>query len=754
MSDLFQNLNDKQIEGVRTLNGPLLVIAGAGSGKTKLLTHRVAYLIEQGVNPYNVLAVTFTNKAANEMKERIKGLLSTFNCQLSTVNCQLPIISTFHSLCVQILKQEIHQLGYEKNFLIYDTADTLALIKRILKEKQLEEKHCNPKTVLTYISQAKNQLLDPKQYRKIARTDFQEQVAELYPLYQNQLRQAGALDFDDLIMQTVELFRQFPLVLDKYQERFRYLSVDEYQDTNFAQYTLVKMLAEKYRNLCVIGDDWQSIYAWRGADMRNILDFEKDYPEAKVIKLEQNYRSTQTIIEAANQVIKNNSHRTEKTLWTENLLGEKIELVTALDERDEGEQIINRIKSLVKTVPPQIDSTISYPSTPLRASQLPATSYQDFVLLYRTHAQTRVLEETFLRHGIPYKIVGGVRFYERKEIKDVLAYLRLVYNSNDDVSFLRIINVPPRRLGSKSLEKVQNLTLQKKCSLYEALRIIQELDPENAFKDFYQMLKDLKKRRHEFTASALIKYLIKVSKYKDFLLDGTEEGEERLENVRELISVASKYDGLEPGISLAIFLEEVALVSDLDQLDESQTAVTLMTLHNAKGLEFPYVFIVGLEEGIFPHIRSQFNPEELEEERRLMYVGLTRARFKVFLLHTQNRLLYGDSQTNPLSRFVREVPSQYLDVSNSILDNQQISHSPFLKERSVSHPAKCQLSNVNCFSSGDRVSHQSWGVGQVVACQGDVLTVIFENKKIGLRKLAANIAPLEKVKSNERVLRE
>ncbi|OIO53206.1 hypothetical protein AUJ78_00360 [Candidatus Peregrinibacteria bacterium CG1_02_41_10] len=754
MSDLFQNLNDKQIEGVRTLNGPLLVIAGAGSGKTKLLTHRVAYLIEQGVNPYNVLAVTFTNKAANEMKERIKGLLSTFNCQLSTVNCQLPIVSTFHSLCVQILKQEIHQLGYEKNFLIYDTADTLALIKRILKEKQLEEKHCNPKTVLTYISQAKNQLLDPKQYRKIARTDFQEQVAELYPLYQNQLRQAGALDFDDLIMQTVELFRQFPLVLDKYQERFRYLSVDEYQDTNFAQYTLVKMLAEKYRNLCVIGDDWQSIYAWRGADMRNILDFEKDYPEAKVIKLEQNYRSTQTIIEAANQVIKNNSHRTEKTLWTENLLGEKIELVTALDERDEGEQIINRIKSLVKTVPPQIDSTISYPSTPLRASQLPATSYQDFVLLYRTHAQTRVLEETFLRHGIPYKIVGGVRFYERKEIKDVLAYLRLVYNSNDDVSFLRIINVPPRRLGSKSLEKVQNLTLQKKCSLYEALRIIQELDPENAFKDFYQMLKDLKKRRHEFTASALIKYLIKVSKYKDFLLDGTEEGEERLENVRELISVASKYDGLEPGISLAIFLEEVALVSDLDQLDESQTAVTLMTLHNAKGLEFPYVFIVGLEEGIFPHIRSQFNPEELEEERRLMYVGLTRARFKVFLLHTQNRLLYGDSQTNPLSRFVREVPSQYLDVSNSILDNQQISHSPFLKERSVSHPAKCQLSNVNCFSSGDRVSHQSWGVGQVVACQGDVLTVIFENKKIGLRKLAANIAPLEKVKSNERVLRE
>ncbi|PIS32005.1 ATP-dependent DNA helicase PcrA [Candidatus Peregrinibacteria bacterium CG08_land_8_20_14_0_20_41_10] len=754
MSDLFQNLNDKQIEGVRTLNGPLLVIAGAGSGKTKLLTHRVAYLIEQGVNPYNVLAVTFTNKAANEMKERIKGLLSTFNCQLSTVNCQLPIVSTFHSLCVQILKQEIHQLGYEKNFLIYDTADTLALIKRILKEKQLEEKHCNPKTVLTYISQAKNQLLDPKQYRKIARTDFQEQVAELYPLYQNQLRQAGALDFDDLIMQTVELFRQFPLVLDKYQERFRYLSVDEYQDTNFAQYTLVKMLAEKYRNLCVIGDDWQSIYAWRGADMQNILDFEKDYPEAKVIKLEQNYRSTQTIIEAANQVIKNNSHRTEKTLWTENLLGEKIELVTALDERDEGEQIINRIKSLVKTVPPQIDSTISYPSTPLRASQLPATSYQDFVLLYRTHAQTRVLEETFLRHGIPYKIVGGVRFYERKEIKDVLAYLRLVYNSNDDVSFLRIINVPPRRLGSKSLEKVQNLTLQKKCSLYEALRIIQELDPENAFKDFYQMLKDLKKRRHEFTASALIKYLIKVSKYKDFLLDGTEEGEERLENVRELISVASKYDGLEPGISLAIFLEEVALVSDLDQLDESQTAVTLMTLHNAKGLEFPYVFIVGLEEGIFPHIRSQFNPEELEEERRLMYVGLTRARFKVFLLHTQNRLLYGDSQTNPLSRFVREVPSQYLDVSNSILDNQQISHSPFLKERSVSHPAKCQLSNVNCFSSGDRVSHQSWGVGQVVACQGDVLTVIFENKKIGLRKLAANIAPLEKVKSNERVLRE
>ncbi len=753
MHDFLKELNEPQRQAVTTTEGPLLIIAGAGSGKTKALTYRIAYLIrEKGVDAKNILAVTFTNKAATEMKERIKALLVEHGPYAVE-----PIVGTFHSVCVRLLRREAQNLGYENNFVIYDTADSEALMKKILKENQYDEKQYNPKTVLSHISRAKNSLINEQQYQNYVNSYFEEQVAKLYPIYQKELKKSQAFDFDDLIFRTIELFQKFPDILDRYQEQFRYISIDEYQDTNMAQYTFAQLLAEKYRNMCVIGDDWQSIYSWRGADMTNILNFQKDYPEAVVIKLEQNYRSTNVIVEAANHVIKRNNKRTDKTLWTDKVSDEKIVLIEAYDERDEGDRIIGIIQERIKQsgqLPPasyQAEKANSLQPTADSRDQEAANSelrtlnsplsFSDFAILYRTNAQSRIMEEAFLRHGIPYKIVGGVSFYQRKEIKDVLAYLKVIQNPADTVSLLRIINTPPRSIGPSTVSTLADYATKYDIPLFEAVHRGTEMielpaRAKTSLKAFYDFLLDGRTKRNEFPVSALLRYILQTSQYKDFLLDGTSEGEERWENVQELVSVASKYDQLEPAISLSTFLEEVSLIAQVDVLEEKkEDGVILMTLHNAKGLEFPYVFIAGLEEGIFPHSQSQWTENELEEERRLMYVGITRAKEKLFLLHARSRMLYGNYQNNLPSRFIFEIPETYME---STAQYKEKSADQSLRERIT------ESKSARAFNDGDKVIHKTWGEGIIVQTKGDVATIAFKDPKIGIKKLALNIAPLER----------
>lgn len=678
---LLAGLNDKQIQAVLHTEGPLLIIAGAGSGKTRVMTHRIAYLIqERGVSPWNVLGVTFTNKAAHEIKARVAKLVYgdqfipegttaipyELNQRLSS---QLPHLGTFHSMCVRILRKHAHLLGYENNFVIYDDADQLGLMKVLLGEMRIDEKMCNPRAVLSHISGAKNELVSPEAYRKMVHGGFfADKVAAIYAEYQKRLQQNRAFDFDDLLMKTVELFQRYRDVLSYFQQLFSYILVDEYQDTNHAQYVMVKLLAESHKNVCVVGDSDQSIYSWRGADIRNILDFEKDYPDAKVIKLEQNYRSTKTILEAAHQVIVKNKKRKEKKLWTDRDQGSKIHVITARDEREEGEFIVHHVRKKIEGY--------EYPV------------FNDFALLYRTNVQSRVLEEVFLRHGMPYKIVGGVRFYDRKEIKDVLAYLKILLNPHDEISLMRIINTPPRQIGQKTLSHVQTMASRDGISHFEALQRFRELDlsdtKSKTIEGFLALVSDLRKANNEFPASGVISYALQLTGYQDFLLaDGSEEGEERMDNVRELMSVAGKYDQLEPGISLSTFLEEVALVSDIDMLSETHNAVTFMTLHAAKGLEFPCVFICGLEEGIFPHSRSMLEPDALEEERRLMYVGMTRAKDELYLLHAQQRLLYGESRYNAPSQFMNDISEDLLvhfPEKSRALVKEEIGTSPIPTE--------------------------------------------------------------------------
>lgn len=717
MSHILEGLNPPQKEAVLTTEGPLLIIAGAGSGKTKALTHRIAYLIqEKHVQPDHILSVTFTNKAANEMKERVAKLLGDDG------HSKLPMMGTFHSICVRFLRRHIHVLGYENSFSIYDTGDQVALMKLIFKEKHLTDTQTNPKSVLNAISNAKNQLIGPDGYSQFANTPFHELVAELYPIYQKALQSASALDFDDILMKTVELFSSDLDLLARYQNQFEYVCVDEYQDTNHVQYLLMKMLGEKHKNICVIGDDWQSIYSWRGANVQNILDFEKDYPDAKVIRLEQNYRSTKTIVEAANAVIKNNDRRSDKTLWSDKDTEDKITLLEAYDERDEIEKILGRIMEHMREK---------------------GRTFKDFVLLYRTNAQSRVLEEGMMRHGIPYKIVGGVKFYERKEIKDMLAYLRLILNIRDNVSFLRIINVPARKIGAKTLEVLQKSAMDHDVPLFEAIQYIGEY-PElagagsGALIKFYELFNELRASNLEFPVSGVIRHVLKLAKYEQYLLDGTMEGEERFKNLEELISVASKYDGLEPGISLATFLEEVALVSDTDDLGSSDDAVTMMTLHSSKGLEYPIVFMVGLEDGLFPTSRSQLDPNDLEEERRLMYVGMTRAKEKLYLSFAQNRMLYGNYNSFSRCRFLDEIPEEHLEGApekkvNAMLDD------------AFSEVSYVDFEEATAYDVGDLIEHASWGRGKVVGARGDVLTIVFRDPKIGTKKIAANVAPIRRV---------
>ena len=715
MSDILKDLNKPQKQAVETTEGPVLIIAGAGSGKTRALTYRVAYLVrEKKIHPKNILAVTFTNKAASEMKERLKFLLAEGQQSFTE-----PVVGTFHSVCVRLLRREVHHLGYENNFVIYDTADSEALMKKILKDRDMDPKQFNPKTILAHVSRAKNNLINEDTYHGQVQSFFEEQVATLYPIYQKELRKNQALDFDDLIFRTIELFQKYPNILDKYQEQFKYISIDEYQDTNYAQYMFAKLLAEKYRNICAIGDDWQSIYSWRGADMNNILNFHKDYPEAVVIKLEQNYRSTDIIVEAANNVIKNNAKRTEKTLWTDKKGKEKIDILEAGDERDEGEQIVQQVKRYLK-----------------QEKQL---RYSNFAILYRTNAQSRMMEECFLRHGLPYKIIGGVSFYNRKEIKDIIAYLRVVHTPADSISLMRVINTPTRGIGNQTIVTLSEYALKYDITLFEGIHRSTEIlelsnRAKNNLKEFYDIIKDLKQKSKEYPVGSLLKYAIQTTGYKDFLLNGTAEGEERFQNVQELMSVASKYDKLEPEISLATFLEEISLITQVDTLDEENNDyLILMTLHNAKGLEFPYVFIIGLEEGIFPHSQSQWTQDELEEERRLMYVGITRAKEKLFLLYAKSRMLYGDYQSNLPSRFIFEIPEEYLSSPTETKSKENVSEP-------LTEPKKQTE-----FSDGDKVIHKSWGEGIIVQIQGDVATIAFKDKKVGIKKLALNIAPVEKL---------
>ncbi len=716
---VLDSLNSKQREAAETTEGPVLIIAGAGSGKTRALTIRIAHMImELGIDPSHILAVTFTNKAATEMKARISELLGGDERSL-------PLVGTFHSICVRILRKTIHHLGLDSSFVIYDSADQVALMKTLLKEKNLDEKQFHPKAVLGAISNAKNALITPEEYASRAEGTFTQTVSTMYSLYQKMLRQANALDFDDIIMMTVKIFTTFPEILEKYQDQFQYISVDEYQDTNHAQYILISLLAQKYRNVCVIGDDWQSIYSWRGANMRNILEFEKDYPEAKVIKLEQNYRSTKVIVEAANAVVKNNTERTDKTLFSEKENEHKITLLTANSERDEVEKVIDRIDHHM------LEKGISL---------------KDFVVLYRTNAQSRNFEEGMIRHGIPYKIIGGVKFYERKEIKDVLAYMKLIQNPKDNVSFSRVINTPSRKIGAKSLEVLSKIAFFRGISNFEAIEEavqIGDLTPsaKSALISFHGLITEFAENNREYAASGVMKHVVSLTKYDKFLLDGTEEGEERFANVSELVSVAAKYDGLEPGISLATFLEEVALVSDTDQLGDADESVTLMTLHSSKGLEYSYVFMVGLEDGLFPSGRSQLDPRDLEEERRLMYVGMTRAKEKLYLAHATSRLMYGSYSSSPASRFLEEIPEEYMEgfqakkKLHSMLDTVFAEEVRYVDDESAE----------SFYAPGDVITHTSWGNGTVLAVEGDILTVKFHNVRFGTKRIAANIAPIRKV---------
>jgi len=741
MIKLLENLNPEQRSAVETTEGPVLIIAGAGSGKTKALTYRVAYLIEEKkVSPRNILAVTFTNKAAQEMKERIVEILGGDQNRV-------PVMGTFHSICVRILRHEIEKIGYKKSFNIFDDQDQKALMKRTMRELQIDEEQIKPKAVLHSISEAKNELIDADQYKAQVGSYYEEIIAKIYSAYQGKLKEQSGLDFDDILMNTVKIFQKYPEVLEKYQNHFHYVMVDEYQDTNHAQYTLVKILADKHKNLCVVGDDWQGIYSWRGANIQNILDFEKDYPEAKVIKLEQNYRSTQNILDAAYGVISKNVNRKDKKIWTENKGGHLLTSYEANNERDEAEFVISEIQ---------------------KYKQKNKADFSDFVALYRTNAQSRMLEEAMLRNSIPYRIIGGVKFYQRKEVKDVVAYLRLIQNFTDEVSLERIINEPKRNIGDVSLANWMKYAKENKLDLVEAgfkipkddklLKISKaRLEEIAKFSDFIKRMKEILPKMN---LADFMEKVFKESGYEKSLTDGTEEGEMRLENIHELLTVAKKYDEYKSEEGLNLLLEEVALIADTDNIDQGKDSVHLMTLHSAKGLEFKVVFIVGLEEGILPHSRSVMNESEMEEERRLMYVGITRAKEKVYLLFTGERNIFGSTQINPPSRFINDIPEHLIEIEETKQTSTFFSDGNSKKSFYHRSSKKVKMKDVTFigknksadaseknqgsgFKDGDRVEHKAFGSGLIISTQGDVLTIAF--KQVGLKKLSASVAPLKKI---------
>jgi DNA helicase-2/ATP-dependent DNA helicase PcrA len=738
--EILHGLNTEQREAVTHTEGPLLIIAGAGSGKTKVLTHRVAYLLAtRKASPWSVLAITFTNKAAREMKERIHGLVGQ--------GADAIWVSTFHAMGVRILRRDIEKIGYQPGFSILDAADQLAAVKLAMEELNIDAKKFDPRAVAATISDAKNVLRDAKTFGNHAANYFEEVVANVYRRYQATLRDNNALDFDDLIMKTVELFQTHPEVLAFYQNQFQYLHVDEYQDTNRAQYVLVRLLADKHQNLCVVGDSDQSIYRWRGADISNILNFEKDYPHAKVIKLEQNYRSTQTILKAANGVIANNRKRPEKNLWSNRETGEKIRVFRGYDERAEALFVIEQCQEHVRR----------------------GGNYSDIAILYRTNAQSRVIEEALLKATIPYTVYGGIRFYERKEIKDLLAYLRLIANPQDEFSLRRVINVPKRGIGEGTLAKVEEYARAREILLFEALDRGEEIGLSGRFskslREFKEMIENFSRMQEFLSVTELTEEVLRASGYRAELeKEKTMESESRLENLAEFLSVTRSFDEETATGGLLDFLAEVALVSDLDQAGYDATdRVTLMTLHSAKGLEFPVVFLIGMEERIFPHARTLDDEEEMEEERRLCYVGITRAEDKLYLTTCSTRTIYGRTDMYLPSRFLTEIPGDLLEEAFLQGSRQGISGSHRMhagdsdgRVRIAGGTRNATLITPKGFGAdlsltwepGERVSHRKWGVGVIVQTsgEGEGLEIIARfAEPVGTRRLLAKFAPIEKV---------
>lgn len=710
----MHGLNGEQSRAVTTTEGPLLIQAGAGSGKTKTLTHRIAYIIGTGkATPFNILAVTFTNKAAKEMRERLSSLLG----QDAGDRSFLPYMGTFHSICVKLLRRDGDYIGVPKNFIIFDEIDRLATIKQITKHLMIDEKAYPPRQIAGLISSAKNELITPEEYNNFAKTPLERIAADVFPKYQKSLKDAGALDFDDLIAKTVKMLSEHSELRLRWQQLFRYTMIDEYQDTNAAQYKLIKLLIGEQQNIAVVGDDWQSIYSWRGADFRNILKFEKDYPNATIIKLEQNYRSTKHILDAAHAIITKNAQRSDKKLWTDAGNGMPVQMLPIANERAEGETIVRRVQR-------SVDSGLR--------------TYNHFAVLYRTNAQSRSLEEACLHYGIPYRIVGGQRFYDRKEIKDVIAYIRLLFQPEDRVSFERVVNVPTRGIGAKSIQSFFEWQTANDLSLKEALENITSchvITPKarTALTDFAGIITDLRSLIDDAPVVLIIEALIRRIDYMSFLEDKTPQGEARQENVRELLSVAKEYQDL----GLEGFLEEVALVSNAETADSGGQAITLMTLHAAKGLEFPVVFMAGMEETIFPHTRAMYDQSEMEEERRLCYVGMTRAREELYMLYSSSRMLYGGMQHNPPSRFLSEIDGEF--AQNNMFDpNYNPWESPTSQASSSDEPR--YVPDIN---EGDSVKHQIFGTGTVVELHGDNAVVYFKGR--GSKKLNIAFAPLEKL---------
>lgn len=747
---ILASLNEPQREAASHIHGPSLILAGAGSGKTRALTHRIAYMLEQGIQPWQILAVTFTNKAATEMKDRIKTLLHIQNpdmpSPLEDITKQtgrLPVMGTFHSICARVLRKEIQHLGRDRSFVIYDTDDQEKLMKNVLKEMRIDEKEMKARAALSYIGKFKSEAVSPKEAMVQATTDRMHRVIQAYQRYQDALLSANALDFDDLLLEAVRLFHEVPDVLDRYQETWRYLHVDEYQDTNHTQYLWISLLAQKYRNICVIGDPDQSIYAFRGADIRNILEFEKEYPDALQVKLEENYRSTQPILSAANAIIDKNPNRPEKNMWTKRTEGPRVVVHEVRDERSEADEAVKQA------------TTMKNDGTPLNEQ----------VVIYRTNAQSRLIEESCMRHGIPYRIVGGQKFYLRKEVKDVLAYLYVILNPFDTLSLLRIINIPARKIGDTTIGHLQVYGSANQLSLWNTLREVAHIEELNGpvkdrIANFVGIIEKFVELSHRLPVSKVAEELLSTIGMEKWLRDDTEEGEDRWHNVQELLTVMHKYDTLDPRTSLTSFLEEVALVSEVDKLsDIKDDALTLMTLHLCKGLEFDHVMIVGCEEGIFPHANSSFDKEQLEEERRLMYVGMTRAKQQLRIFFTRSRVLWGETQANPPSRFIDDLPDNVTERrSDELLSAFAWASESGTRKAQKLEPYRQHQNNefnqdvgfddmnqevMDDFTEGTRVLHPSFGEGTILSKRGDVVMIQFDS---GQKKtFALSIAPLRRI---------
>ena len=732
ISDIIEKLNPAQREAVENTEGAVLILAGAGSGKTRVLTTRIGYLMEdKGVKAENILAITFTNKAANEMRERVEETLEGTDTKEMW-------ITTFHSCCVRILRKSINKIGYNRSFVIYDSPDQVTLIKDCMRELDISDKAFDPKYVLSCISNAKDKLYSPKTYLKLNEGDISKtKVGEIYALYQDRLKRNSALDFDDLIMKTVELFKECPDVLDFYRNKFRYIMVDEYQDTSKAQYELIKLLAKQHQNICVVGDDDQSIYGWRGADIRNILEFERDYDNVKIVKLEQNYRSTQVILDAANHVIANNTERKRKRLWSDKKEGQLIKIQLAENEIEEGDFISNTISFMKK---------------------YEDREYKDFAVLYRANAQARSVEDALNRAGIPYNIYGGIKFYERKEIKDIIAYLRVIQNPQDDISLKRIINVPRRGIGLRTIEKIEDRASLKEESIYSVLIDIEDNSDISrkaraSISEFVDLMSTLRSFTDVYTVSQIIEKVLESTGYKDELLkEKNNEGEDRLENLQELISVALEFESASDDKSLEAFLTSVSLNAEPSDDEEQEDRVSLMTIHSSKGLEFPVVFLAGMEEKIFPIARAiqSMRDSDIEEERRLCYVGITRAKEELFLTLTRKRTLYGRTNPSIASRFIEELPGECIERLNkeqkelsfskanyNILDKytqkykmNNMNKMEAAKKANATIKNTSNESNIDDLKLGDKVHHPKFGLGTVVALKGPDVTIAFDNQGI------------------------